>query len=665
MSEVHVSVVQDGVLHLFQPVAHLGGRWQAYQTALTGAKFQDLGERGKWNAVKATADGERVASIVGALQAAGFTLRVDEPTRQAVTRGAELIRKRNEEGAAQHKAARSTVAASGGALLEHQDPGVVWLASRRSALLLDEMGLGKTMQTVLSGLPEEAQVVACPASVVGAWVSEFAKWRPDLAVETLDSAREFAWPAPGAVLITTHDRIPPARAVVVEHLLDFRGKMLRWLAAALAGWRSSKLPVLRQALPCEKPPTGPTRVVIDEVHEFRSTSAQRYKNARDLVRRTMRAKGRALGLTGTLVQNRPCELKAVLDLLDLFGEAFGSWTKYTTAFGGPEAVRKSNAEATPAVHQAIGRVALRRTKSSAGLNLPPRSYETITVALEGQAAEAAAQLADIVKRRAGGSEREIPGEEEISAALEASSEIGAVQASRRVIALAKLPAAMKFADECEAAGEPVVIASGCRDVVAALGARPRWGCIMGDQTPKERAKVVARFQAGELVGIAVSTRAGGTGITLTRAAVLLFVDLDWNPARNAQMADRIHRIGQTRPCRIVTLVGDCWIDAAVAAVTRAKRTLAAESLDALVGRDAPKAHAPNVAALRGQPVLGGLVVDASLAQRLRDGARVGRPLASWLHTRWPNVGDHAPGAVRGADKILRPVLDLLAAEEAA
>jgi hypothetical protein len=652
-----VSVHQDDVQFLFTPCRHLGKAWPVYQDALVGAKFVDLEEKhlgqgrtGKFNVLKGD---EKVASAVAKLQAAGLVVRVDEATRAAITRGAEVLRKRADVGAAQLEAARTAVTEGGEEMKAHQDPGVAWLASRRSALLLDEMGLGKTMQTVLSGLPGEAQVIACPASVVGAWVAEYARWRPDLSVATLDSAAEFAWPAPGAVLVTTHDRIPPARAVVVEHLMDFRQKVLRWLAAAWAGWGMTRLPVLRKALPTKSKPQGPTRVVIDEVHEFRTPASDRARNMRLVVRDALK-QGRALGLTGTLIQNRPSELKAVLDLLDLFQESFGSWTRYTRAFGGVEAVRKSNAEATPEVLEAIGRVALRRTAEGVGLALPPLTFEERRVVLDGRAEEAAAELKEYVLRR-------VVGADNIKAALEAASDVGSVSSARRIVALAKLLAAVAFAEECEAQGEPLVVGTGCTDVALALGSRAGWASITGTTPPKERTRIVERFQRGDLKGVAVAIRAGGTGITLTRAATLLLVDLDWNPARNAQMAKRIHRIGQTRPCRVVTLVADCWIDHAVNAVCAAKMTLASQSLDGLEGRDAPRTLVPDVRALRGQPVAGGLVITPDLARRLLEGQKARRPLASWLHARWPCVGDSAPGAVRSGGE-MRPTLDLLAAE---
>ncbi|MEC8017517.1 MAG: C-terminal helicase domain-containing protein, partial [Actinomycetota bacterium] len=64
-----------------------------------------------------------------------------------------------------------------------------------------------------------------------------------------------------------------------------------------------------------------------------------------------------------------------------------------------------------------------------------------------------------------------------------------------------------------------------------------------------------------LKGIACTIKAGGTGITLTRASKMIFCDLEWNPALNLQAEDRICRIGQTATnLQYIRLVSDHPMD---------------------------------------------------------------------------------------------------------
>jgi SNF2 family DNA or RNA helicase len=68
------------------------------------------------------------------------------------------------------------------------------------------------------------------------------------------------------------------------------------------------------------------------------------------------------------------------------------------------------------------------------------------------------------------------------------------------------------------------------------------------------------FQAGRLAGVALSITAGGLGLTLTRAASVLFVDKSYTPAENAQAEDRVCRYGQKRAVMIDSLVADHPLD---------------------------------------------------------------------------------------------------------
>ena len=94
-----------------------------------------------------------------------------------------------------------------------------------------------------------------------------------------------------------------------------------------------------------------------------------------------------------------------------------------------------------------------------------------------------------------------------------------------------------------------------------LGSREGWAFIDGSTSAADREQIVEKFQNGKLRGIALSIRAAGVGLTLTRAWKAAFVDLDWTPAGNAQAEDRLCRIGQTHEhVEIVHMVSDHPLD---------------------------------------------------------------------------------------------------------
>jgi SNF2 family DNA or RNA helicase len=58
----------------------------------------------------------------------------------------------------------------------------------------------------------------------------------------------------------------------------------------------------------------------------------------------------------------------------------------------------------------------------------------------------------------------------------------------------------------------------------------------------------------------LSTRAGGLGINLVAASVVIIYDIDWNPQNDAQAMDRAYRIGQTKPVNVYKLVTEHTIE---------------------------------------------------------------------------------------------------------
>ena len=76
----------------------------------------------------------------------------------------------------------------------------------------------------------------------------------------------------------------------------------------------------------------------------------------------------------------------------------------------------------------------------------------------------------------------------------------------------------------------------------------------GSTSVADRQELVDAFNADASIGVFIlSTRAGGLGINLTAADTVIIHDCDFNPAQDRQAMDRAHRIGQTRPVRLIRL----------------------------------------------------------------------------------------------------------------
>ena len=106
--------------------------------------------------------------------------------------------------------------------------------------------------------------------------------------------------------------------------------------------------------------------------------------------------------------------------------------------------------------------------------------------------------------------------------------------------------------------------------------------LTGATSKEERRRLVERFQAREVPVFLISLRAGGVGLNLTAADVVIHYDPWWNLAAQNQATDRAHRIGQERAVTVFKLICADTIEERIIAMQESKRELA-ESL--LSGED--------------------------------------------------------------------------------
>ena len=103
--------------------------------------------------------------------------------------------------------------------------------------------------------------------------------------------------------------------------------------------------------------------------------------------------------------------------------------------------------------------------------------------------------------------------------------------------------------------------------------------ITGATPKQERLRLVNEFNAGDTPVFLISLKAGGTGLNLTGADVVIHYDPWWNLAVQNQAPDRAHRIGQTRQVTVMKLIAAESIEEKIVELQEAKRELA----DAIIG----------------------------------------------------------------------------------
>merc|ERR1712088_351810 len=95
------------------------------------------------------------------------------------------------------------------------------------------------------------------------------------------------------------------------------------------------------------------------------------------------------------------------------------------------------------------------------------------------------------------------------------------------------------------------------------------------QTPvQERQELIDKFNRDEQIFIFIlSTKAGGLGINLTAANTVILHDLDFNPYNDKQAEDRCHRVGQTRPVRVIRFISEETIEEGIYSIAQEKLKL--------------------------------------------------------------------------------------------
>ncbi len=500
---------------------------------------------------------DRTPDVILALRAKRFDVRVDAAMALAVEDALKDAEARRRSAGGTAAAAVRRTAAAGAALYPYQRAGVAWLRQRPRALLADDMGCGKTLQALMAVPRNTGTVVVCPAVVKGVWEAEAARWRPDLTVTVLRGLGSFRWPVPNEIVVLNYELLPAH--VIGAHRL-------------------------RAMDPRFGPPPMGLTVIGDEAHIVRNRDARRTQRFRTLARAALKAGGNIWLLTGTPMLSRPLELYNVLSAAELETDAFGTWSNFVELFRlrrggymGKQLVCAGSPD--PSVPRLLGRVCLRRTRREVLPQLPPKTEREIVVP---DLDDAVAKICDdaIALLREAGIDLT---DSTLSVDLTDSREVmQRIAAARSALATAKIPALVALAETYEAASEPLIVFSAHRPPVDVFAEREGWATITGDTSAARRTQIAEDFRAGKYRGLAATIPSAGVGLTLSggvaNACHVAFCDLDWTPALNAQAADRVHRIGQTRGVLVTRLVADHVLDRHVTRLLVEKQALIAATM---------------------------------------------------------------------------------------
>ena len=439
-------------------------------------------------------------------------------------------------------------------LRPYQQRGLAWLAGMcdtgLGGCLADDMGLGKTIQVIALHLHRrEAKagptLVVCPASLLGTWEREIRRFAPDVPVRRYHGGgRHLQDLAIDEIVLVTYGVVLRDSARLAE-----------------AGWGL---------------------LVADEAQHAKNPLS---RTARELRAVPSRAK---IALTGTPVENRLSDLWAILDWTT--PGLLGHLEAFTRRVAVP-VERYRDAEATARFAALVRPFLLRRRKSDPGIapELPrktetdlfvPLTAEQVTLyeAMVRETMEAIETRQGI--ERAGLVFRLLTALKQIcNHPAQYLKQPGPLEGRS-----GKLAAFDELTDVILAGGESMLVFTQYTQMgtllqrhLHARGIASEF--LHGGVPVPRREEMVTRFQAGEIPVFLLSLKAGGTGLTLTRATHVLHYDRWWNPAVEDQATDRAYRIGQDHPVQVHRLIAEGTLEDRIATLLETKRELA----DAVIG----------------------------------------------------------------------------------
>lgn len=447
-------------------------------------------------------------------------------------------------------------------LRPYQRRGVDWLywMSRNNlgAVLADDMGLGKTLQLLALLEVERGRgeavgptLVVAPTSVVGNWAREAAKFTPGLRVLVHHGAERLHGEA-FAEAVENSDLVVTSYGVV--------GRDHKELAETF--W---------------------DHVVLDEAQAIKNSSTRASRSVRAL-----RSRHR-IALTGTPVENRLSEMRSILDFVN--PGVLGSTSFFRNHFA--KAIeREQDEEMSERLRRLTAPFILRRLKTDTTIidDLPDKTEQIITVQMTAEQAALYKALTDSVQReleqREGMARRGL-----VLATITRIKQIcnhpahylgdgsGVVLRGRH--RSGKVQELMRLIDVAIETDQRMLIFTQYRafgDIIQPYLSE-RLGEVIpflhGGVSKTARDAMVDRFQSEDGPrAMILSLKAGGTGLNLTAASMVVHMDRWWNPAVENQATDRAFRIGQNRNVAVYKMITSGTLEESIQDILDGKTQLA-------------------------------------------------------------------------------------------
>ena len=439
-------------------------------------------------------------------------------------------------------------------LYDYQKEGALFAANAGRSLIADEMGLGKTVQAITAAeimaraLGVEKVLIVCPSSLKFQWKQEIERW----------TGRQ---------------------AQVIGGLLHRRG--VQYLEPSF--FKIINYDVVHQDL-AEIGKWSPDLVILDEAQRIKNWKTRLAKSVKQL------STPYAIVLTGTPLENRLEELHSILGFIDQhhLGPLFRFLERHQ--------IRDEDGKVTgyrelQGLNKTLDTVLIRRTRKEVLPQLPSRMDKNYFVPMTPEQTDIHNEHKEIVAKLVQKWRRfHFLSDEDHQRLMMALQTMRMVCDNTYLVDKKSLKG--KKIDELEIQlreifedpqSKVVIFSQWLRmgELVGAMLDVNAWKFVTlhgGIPSPK-RGDIIRAFQEDPTCRVFLSTDAGGTGLNLQHASIVINLDLPWNPAVLEQRISRVYRMGQERAVRVINFISEGTIEHGMLEVHRFKRSLFAGALD--------------------------------------------------------------------------------------
>lgn len=452
---------------------------------------------------------------------------------------------------------------------DHQIEAIQYGLNHDKWLLLDTMGLGKSLSAI--ELAEELKLknnlkhclIICGINNLKAnWRKEI-KQHSNLTCKILgERKRKNGTPINGSI----QDRIDDLKTKIDEFFIITNIETLRddRIIKAL-----------------EKSPNKIDMIITDEIHATKNPQSQQGKHFLKLTNAKYR-----LGMTGTLLLNNPLDAYIPLKWIGAERSNYTTFKYHYCQFGGKFHNILTGYKNLSLLKYQLNKYSLRRTKDI--LNLPAKNIINEYLDMNDMQAQFYENIKNGIIDEVDKVHMSTSSLLAIVARLRQATACPSILTSENIEST-KITRACEIAEELIGNGNKVVIFSTFKQTVAELEkklAKYKPIIATGDSKDEEISKGIDDFQTKKDCNIFIGTwQKCGTGITLTAASYMIFIDTPYTQGAFEQACDRIYRIGTKDPVFIYNLICNNTIDERVLAIVQMKKLMTDYIIDDIIPKE--------------------------------------------------------------------------------